>query len=46
MPAPKDAPAAPALTRVVETALYFDDLVAATAFYRDEVPEQLRGAEA
>ena len=35
MPSPSDPPAAPALTRVVETALYFDDLPAAAAFYRD-----------
>lgn len=35
MPAPTDPPPAPPLTRVVETALYFDDLPAATAFYRD-----------
>ena len=35
MPAPNDPPAAPALTRVVETSLYFDDLAAATAFYRE-----------
>ena len=35
MPSPTDPPAPPPLTRVVETALYFDDLPAATAFYRD-----------
>ena len=35
MPAPDVPPAAPPLTRVVETALYFDDLPAAAAFYRD-----------
>lgn len=35
MPSPTDPPDAPALTRVVETALYFDDLAAAAAFYRD-----------
>ncbi|HEY6196250.1 MAG TPA: VOC family protein [Candidatus Eisenbacteria bacterium] len=33
MSAPLDPPAAPPLTRVVETALYFDDLPAAAAFY-------------
>jgi catechol 2,3-dioxygenase-like lactoylglutathione lyase family enzyme len=35
MPSPTDPPDAPALTRVVETALYFDDLAVAAAFYRD-----------
>ena len=35
MPSPTDPPDAHPLTRVVETALYFDDLVAAAAFYRD-----------
>ena len=35
MPASPHPPAAPPLARVVETALYFDDLPAATAFYRD-----------
>ena len=35
MPSPTDPPDAPPLTRVVETALYFDDLAVAAAFYRD-----------
>ena len=34
MPAPNDSAPAPPLTRVVETALYFDELAPATAFYR------------
>ena len=35
MPRSPDALPAPALTHVVETALYFDELPRATAFYRD-----------
>jgi catechol 2,3-dioxygenase-like lactoylglutathione lyase family enzyme len=35
MSSPPDPPDAHPLTRVVETALYFDDLAAAARFYRD-----------
>ena len=35
MPSPTDPAPAPPLTGVAETALYFDDLAAAAAFYRD-----------
>ena len=41
MPSPTDPPAVPPLTRVVETALYFDDLPAAVAFYRDVLALQV-----